>query len=194
MTSSTRASTASSGRTRRSSARRGCATCWWRSRPCRTASASAIVLRELEGRSYDEIALALGVTDGAVRQLLNRARNALRAAAAAITPMPLLDAARRLGSRRARNRSRGRDGGRRRRRQRRADGQGVRDRARDWRRRGWSRRRARQRSRPPARAAPVGAEPAHAAEASTADTQSTSAVPTPSGDHAERAAAPRHGR
>jgi RNA polymerase sigma factor (sigma-70 family) len=50
----------------------------------------AIVLRELEGRSYEEIALALGVTDGAVRQLLNRARNSLRAAAAAITPMPLL--------------------------------------------------------------------------------------------------------
>jgi RNA polymerase sigma factor (sigma-70 family) len=50
----------------------------------------AIVLRELEGRSYDEIALALGVTDGAVRQLLNRARNSLRAAAAALTPMPLL--------------------------------------------------------------------------------------------------------
>jgi len=50
----------------------------------------AIVLRELEGRSYEEIARALGVTDGAVRQLLNRARNSLRAAAAAITPMPLL--------------------------------------------------------------------------------------------------------
>ena len=50
----------------------------------------AIVLRELEGRSYAEIALALGVTDGAVRQLLNRARNSLRATAAAVTPMPLL--------------------------------------------------------------------------------------------------------
>jgi RNA polymerase sigma factor (sigma-70 family) len=50
----------------------------------------AIVLRELEGRSYEEIALALGVTGGAVRQLLNRARNSLRSAAAAVTPMPLL--------------------------------------------------------------------------------------------------------
>jgi len=50
----------------------------------------AILLRELEGRSYAEIALALGVTDGAVRQLLNRARNSLRTAAAAVTPMPLL--------------------------------------------------------------------------------------------------------
>jgi RNA polymerase sigma factor (sigma-70 family) len=50
----------------------------------------AILLRELEGRTYEEIALALGVTDGAVRQLLNRARNSLRSAAAAVTPMPLL--------------------------------------------------------------------------------------------------------
>ncbi len=51
---------------------------------------SAILLRELEGRSYEEIAASLGVTDGAVRQLLNRARNSLRAAAAAVTPMPLV--------------------------------------------------------------------------------------------------------
>jgi RNA polymerase sigma factor (sigma-70 family) len=50
----------------------------------------AILLRELEGRSYEEIALALGVSGGAVRQLLNRARNSLRSAAAAVTPMPLL--------------------------------------------------------------------------------------------------------
>ena len=50
----------------------------------------AILLRELEGRSYEEIAEALGVTDGAVRQLLNRARNSLRSAAAALTPVPLL--------------------------------------------------------------------------------------------------------
>jgi RNA polymerase sigma factor (sigma-70 family) len=50
----------------------------------------AILLRELEGRSYEEIALTLGVTGGAVRQLLNRARNSLRSAAAAVTPMPLL--------------------------------------------------------------------------------------------------------
>jgi RNA polymerase sigma factor (sigma-70 family) len=52
---------------------------------------SAILLRELEGRSYEEIATALGVTDGAVRQLLNRARNSLRAAAAAVVPVPLVD-------------------------------------------------------------------------------------------------------
>jgi RNA polymerase sigma factor (sigma-70 family) len=52
---------------------------------------SAILLREMEGRSYEEIATALGVTDGAVRQLLNRARNTLRAAAASVIPMPLVE-------------------------------------------------------------------------------------------------------
>ena len=46
----------------------------------------AIVLRELEGRWYDEIAAELGVTGGSVRQLLNRARNTLRAGATAVTP------------------------------------------------------------------------------------------------------------
>jgi RNA polymerase sigma factor (sigma-70 family) len=51
----------------------------------------AILLRELEGRSYEEIATALGVTDGAVRQLLNRARNTLRAAAASLVPVPLVE-------------------------------------------------------------------------------------------------------
>jgi RNA polymerase sigma factor (sigma-70 family) len=50
----------------------------------------AIVLRELDGRSYDEIAVELGVTGGAVRQLLNRARGSLRAGASAVTPTGLL--------------------------------------------------------------------------------------------------------
>ena len=100
----------------------------------------AIVLRELEGRSYEEIAVALGVTDGAVRQLLNRARNSLRATAAAITPMPLVtrlasgDSAEPVTARVAEM------VGDRRGRQRRAGGQGVRDRARDGCRRWWSRR------------------------------------------------------
>jgi RNA polymerase sigma factor (sigma-70 family) len=39
----------------------------------------AIVLREVEGRSYEEIARGLGVTNGAVRQLLNRARTSVPA-------------------------------------------------------------------------------------------------------------------
>jgi RNA polymerase sigma factor (sigma-70 family) len=50
----------------------------------------AILLRELEGRSYEEIGATLGVSDGAVRQLLNRARNSLRAAAAFVMPGPLV--------------------------------------------------------------------------------------------------------
>src|SRR3954469_17964097 len=51
---------------------------------------NAIVLQAVEGRSCDEIADELGVSDGAVRQLLNRARNTLREAAAALTPTGLL--------------------------------------------------------------------------------------------------------
>jgi RNA polymerase sigma factor (sigma-70 family) len=50
----------------------------------------ALVMREFEGRSYDEIALALGANDGAVRQLLNRARVTLRSAASAFVPPPLV--------------------------------------------------------------------------------------------------------
>ena len=50
----------------------------------------AIVLRELEGRSYDEIASELGVSDGSVRQLLNRARQTLRAGMTMVTPYGLL--------------------------------------------------------------------------------------------------------
>ncbi len=50
----------------------------------------AILLRELEGRDYEEIAAQLGVTYGAVRQLLNRARTTLRAGASALTPFGLL--------------------------------------------------------------------------------------------------------
>ena len=50
----------------------------------------ALVMREFEGRSYKEIALALGANDGAVRQLLNRARVTLRDAASALIPPPLV--------------------------------------------------------------------------------------------------------
>jgi RNA polymerase sigma factor (sigma-70 family) len=55
-----------------------------------TAQRDAILLRELEGRSHDEIGVALGVTAGGARQHLHRARVTLRAAASAITPYPLL--------------------------------------------------------------------------------------------------------
>ena len=50
----------------------------------------ALLLRELEGRGHEEIARELGVTGNAARQLINRARNGVRSAAAAILPMPLL--------------------------------------------------------------------------------------------------------
>jgi RNA polymerase sigma factor (sigma-70 family) len=50
----------------------------------------ALVLRELEGMSHEQIAGRLGVTPGAVRQLLHRARTGLRAAASALTPSELV--------------------------------------------------------------------------------------------------------
>ena len=54
----------------------------------------AIVMRELEGRSYEEIAARLGASHGAVRQLLNRARHAIRDRVGAITGFePLLRSA-----------------------------------------------------------------------------------------------------
>jgi RNA polymerase sigma factor (sigma-70 family) len=49
----------------------------------------AVVLRELDGRSYEEIATTMGLTGGAVRQLLSRARTTLQAGATAITPFGL---------------------------------------------------------------------------------------------------------
>jgi RNA polymerase sigma factor (sigma-70 family) len=50
----------------------------------------AILMSAVDGRSHEEVASALGVTDGAVRGLLYRARATLRAAAAAFTPAPLI--------------------------------------------------------------------------------------------------------
>lgn len=47
----------------------------------------AIVMRELEGRSYDEIATRLGSSHGAVRQLLHRARSSVRERVAALLPL-----------------------------------------------------------------------------------------------------------
>ena len=46
----------------------------------------AVILRELEGRSSEEIAAELQVSGCAVRQLLNRARTTLRAGATAVVP------------------------------------------------------------------------------------------------------------
>jgi RNA polymerase sigma factor (sigma-70 family) len=50
----------------------------------------AMLLSAVEGRSHEEVASALGITDVAVRGLLYRARVTLRAAAAAFTPTPLI--------------------------------------------------------------------------------------------------------
>ena len=50
----------------------------------------AIVLRELEGRSYDDIGRRLGTSRAAVRQLIVRARQTVRAAAASFAPAGLV--------------------------------------------------------------------------------------------------------
>jgi RNA polymerase sigma factor (sigma-70 family) len=50
----------------------------------------ALTLRALEGRSHQEIAEAIGVTPGAARQHLHRARASVRTAVTALTPYGLL--------------------------------------------------------------------------------------------------------
>jgi RNA polymerase sigma factor (sigma-70 family) len=50
----------------------------------------ALLLREMEGRSHAEIARTLGLTPGAVRQLIHRARAGVRSAVSAVTPYGLL--------------------------------------------------------------------------------------------------------
>jgi RNA polymerase sigma factor (sigma-70 family) len=50
----------------------------------------AILKRELEGRSHDEIAASLGTTPGAVRGLIYRARTALRDGIGLLIPLPVI--------------------------------------------------------------------------------------------------------
>jgi len=50
----------------------------------------ALLQTVIAGHSQEAVAVALGVTDGAVRQLVHRARTTLRAAATAVTPLPLV--------------------------------------------------------------------------------------------------------
>lgn len=50
----------------------------------------ALVKREMEGRSHAEIGAEMGVSTGAARQLIFRARNALRDGIGSLVPMPLL--------------------------------------------------------------------------------------------------------
>src|SRR4051794_32041538 len=49
----------------------------------------ALLQVAVEGRSQEEVARELGVSEGAVRQLVHRARMTLRAAATAVVPLPL---------------------------------------------------------------------------------------------------------
>jgi RNA polymerase sigma factor (sigma-70 family) len=49
----------------------------------------ALLRIAVEGRAQEDVAAELGVSEGAVRQLVHRARVQLRAAATAATPMPL---------------------------------------------------------------------------------------------------------
>ncbi len=51
---------------------------------------AAIVMRELEGLSHEEIAAALGLSGGGARQAIHRARQALREGMGLLLPMPLL--------------------------------------------------------------------------------------------------------
>jgi RNA polymerase sigma factor (sigma-70 family) len=52
---------------------------------------AALLAVAVDGRAHSDIAAELGLTDGAVRQLVHRARTTLRSAATAITPTPLLN-------------------------------------------------------------------------------------------------------
>jgi RNA polymerase sigma factor (sigma-70 family) len=56
------------------------------------AQRAAIVMRELEGLSHEEIAAALGLSGGGARQAIFRARRALRDGAGMLLPLPLLKA------------------------------------------------------------------------------------------------------
>jgi RNA polymerase sigma factor (sigma-70 family) len=53
---------------------------------------AAIVMRELEGLSHEEIAAALGVSGGAARQAIYRARTTLRDGFGLLVPLPVLRA------------------------------------------------------------------------------------------------------
>ena len=53
---------------------------------------AAIVMRELEGLSHEEIAASLGLSGGGARQTIYRARKALREGAGMLVPLPVLKA------------------------------------------------------------------------------------------------------
>ena len=51
----------------------------------------ALTLTAIDGRSGRDAAATMGISDGAVRQLVHRARSGVRAAASAVTPVPLVN-------------------------------------------------------------------------------------------------------
>ena len=51
----------------------------------------ALLRTAIAGHSQEEVARDLGVSDGALRQLVHRARVSMRAAATAVTPLPLVN-------------------------------------------------------------------------------------------------------
>jgi RNA polymerase sigma factor (sigma-70 family) len=53
---------------------------------------TALLAVAVDGRAHADVARELGLSDGAVRQLVHRARSSLRAVATAVTPAPLIDA------------------------------------------------------------------------------------------------------
>jgi RNA polymerase sigma factor (sigma-70 family) len=57
------------------------------------AQRQAIIQRELEGRGHEEIARAMKLSSGSVRQLIYRARHTLREAAGSLMPLAVLRAA-----------------------------------------------------------------------------------------------------
>ena len=51
---------------------------------------TALLAVAVDGRAHSDVAQELGLTDGAVRQLVHRARTTLRGGITAVTPMPVL--------------------------------------------------------------------------------------------------------
>ena len=60
---------------------------------------AALLAVAVEGRPHGEVARELGMTEGALRQLVHRARSAVRSAVTAVTPAPVMEWLAQLGVR-----------------------------------------------------------------------------------------------